>query len=66
MLCRWLILAEELQLDGVKAGALAGWSAQRRSSFKFQMKNKHLDGDLGRLSEACLIGILRVIALRFI
>ncbi len=57
--CRWIIMAEQLQLDGLKWAALAALRPPRNPSFQCQIKANLLDADLAQLSMATLMAVLR-------
>ncbi len=52
--CRWLIMAEQLQLDGLKDAALAALREPHDPDFQSQMQAKVLDDDLAQLRVATL------------
>jgi hypothetical protein len=58
--CRWLIMAEQLQMDEFQQAALAALRTPRKPLFRYQIQTNLLDADLAQLSVATLITVLRV------
>ncbi|KAJ9520336.1 hypothetical protein QJQ45_030329 [Haematococcus lacustris] len=56
---KWLVTAEQLQLDALKQAALEGLSKQRRQQDRMLMKSDMLDADLLRLSPGLMLEPLR-------
>jgi hypothetical protein len=58
--CRWLTLAEQLQLDSIKELVLDGIKSNTiHRTFVTQLHNKELDGDLLQLGPATLVEVMR-------
>ncbi|KAJ9519819.1 hypothetical protein QJQ45_013483 [Haematococcus lacustris] len=57
---KWLVTAEQLQLDALKQAALEGLKKQPGQQIRTQMDTKALDGDLLRLSLELMLEAWRV------
>jgi hypothetical protein len=59
-LCRWLTLAENLHLDGLRANVFAGLQQKRiLADLKNQLQKKAIDQELASLPAGTLVEILR-------
>ncbi|KAJ9520344.1 hypothetical protein QJQ45_030320, partial [Haematococcus lacustris] len=59
---KWLLIAEQLQLDALKQAALEGLKDQFGHQFQKQMVSSIMDADLLRLSPALMLEVWKVVA----
>ncbi|KAJ9519711.1 hypothetical protein QJQ45_013341 [Haematococcus lacustris] len=57
---KWLVTAEQLQLDALKQAVLVGLKKEHRQQIRLRMKSNVLDADLLRLSPGLMLEALKV------